>query len=111
MANLNFGNLMNQIRNMQKQMEKIQEEMESVVVEGSAGGGMVVAKANGKQEIISIKIEPEILKEDVELVEEMVVAAVNLALKKAQEVYQEKISEVTGGILPNIPGGFKIPGL
>ena len=111
MVNLNLGNLMNQLKNVQKQLEKVQEELETVVVEGSAGGGMVKVKANGKEEILSVKIDPEILREDIEMIEEMVVAAVNQAVKKAQEAYQEKIAEVTGGIFPQMPGGFKIPGL
>jgi hypothetical protein len=72
---------------------------------------MVKVVANGKQEIQSIKIDPEILKDDVEMVEDMIVAAVNQALARAQELSQEKMADLTGGMLSNLPGGMKIPGL
>lgn len=106
-----LGNLMNQLKKVQKQIERVQEELEALTVEGSAGGGMVKVTANGKQEIISVKIDQEILSGDIEMVEDMVTAATNQALQKAQELSQEKMATVTGGMLPNLPGGFKIPGL
>ena len=107
----NLGSIMKQFNKMQQQVEKIQTELEGMMVEGTAGGGMVKVTANGKQEIITVKIDPQILSDDVEMVEDMVAAATNQALKKASDLYQEKISAVTGGIIPNLPGGFKIPGL
>ena len=106
-----LNNMMKQFTKMQQQMEHIQDELADLTVEGSAGGGMVKVVANGKQEIISIKIDPEVLSDDVEMVEDMVVAATNQALGKSQELSQEKMSGVAGGMLPNLPGGFKIPGL
>lgn len=106
-----LNNLMKQINKMQENVEKINKEMGNLFVEGTAGGGMVQVKANGNQEIISVKIDPEILSDDVEMVEDMIVAATNQAIQKAKELYQEKISQVTGGLMPNLPGGFKIPGL
>jgi len=106
-----LNNLMKQFSKVQAEMERVQEELANLTVEGSAGGGMVKVVANGKQEIQSIKIDPEILKDDVEMVEDMIVAAVNQALTRAQELSQEKMADLTGGMLSNLPGGMKIPGL
>ena len=106
-----LNKMMKQFNKMQKDMEKIQGELGSLTVEGSAGGGMVTVTASGNQEIVSVKIDPEVVKDDVEMVEDMVVAATNQALKKASELNQEKMSSVTGGMLGNLPGGMKIPGL
>ena len=98
-----MGNLMKQAQKMQSKIVKIQEEMAEKTIEGSAGGGMVTAVANGKQEIVSIKLEPEVVNpEDMEMLEDMVVAAVNDALKKSQEMVAEAMSQITGGM--NIPG-------
>lgn len=106
-----LNNLMKQFSKVQEEMARVQQELSKLTVEGSAGGGMVKVVANGKQEIQSIKIDPEILKDDVEMVEDMVVAAVNQALTKSQELSQQKMSGLTGGMLANLPGGMKIPGL
>lgn len=106
-----LNKMMKQFNKMQRDMEKVQEELAQTTVEGTAGGGMVTVVANGSQEIVSVKIDPEIVKDDVEMVEDMVVAATNQALKKAAEVSQEKMSGVTGGMMSNLPGGLKIPGL
>ena len=106
-----LNDLMKQFSKVQAEMERVQEELANLTVEGSAGGGMVKVVANGKQEIQSIKIDPEILKDDVEMVEDMIVAAVNQALTRAQELSQEKMADLTGGMLSNLPGGMKIPGL
>ncbi len=106
-----LNNIMKQFGKVQQQMEQMQNELADMTVEGSAGGGMVKVVANGKQEILSIKIDPEILSDDVEMVEDMIVAATNQALNKAQDLSQEKMAGLTGGLLPNLPGGLKIPGL
>ncbi|MDD5061731.1 MAG: YbaB/EbfC family nucleoid-associated protein [Candidatus Marinimicrobia bacterium] len=106
-----INNLMKQFNKVQEQMARVQEELAGLTVEGSAGGGMVKVIANGKQEIQSVKIDPEILKDDVEMVEDMIVAAVNQALTRSQELSQEKMAGLTGGMLSNLPGGLKIPGL
>jgi len=99
-----IGNLMKQAQKMQSQMAKIQEEMAGRTVEASAGGGMVSAVANGKQEIVSVRIEKEVVDpEDVEMLQDLLVAAVNEALKKSQEMVSEEMSKLTGG--------FQIPGL
>ena len=106
-----LNNIMKQFTKVQQQMEQIQSELADMTVEGSAGGGMVKVVANGKQELLSVKIDPEVLSDDVEMVEDMIVAATNQALTKAQELSQEKMAGLTSGLLPNLPGGLKIPGL
>jgi len=99
----NLGSIMKQAQKMQAQIAKIQEELAQKTVEASAGGGMVSVVANGKQEIVSIKIEPEVVDpKDAEMLQDLVVAAVNEALRKAQEMIAEEMSKVTGGL--QIPG-------
>jgi len=98
-----LGQMMKQAQKMQAQILKIQEEMAQRTVEASAGGGMVTVAANGKQEVLSIRIEPEVVDpQDLEMLQDLVVAAVNEALKKAQEIVAEEMAKVTGGL--NLPG-------
>ena len=98
-----FGNLMKQAQKMQQQMVKMQEELAGKTVEASAGGGMVRVTANGKQEIVSILIEPEVVDpEDVEMLQDLISAAVNEALKRSQEMVSSEMSKITGGM--SIPG-------
>ena len=98
-----IGDLMKQMQKMQASIEKMQEELAGKTVEGSAGGGMVKVTANGKQEIIEIKIESEVVNpDDIEMLEELVLAAVNQAREKAEKLQAEGLSGLTGG-LP-IPG-------
>jgi DNA-binding YbaB/EbfC family protein len=99
----NMGQMMKQAQQLQSKIFKIQEEMGEKTMEGSAGGGMVTVTANGKQEIVSVKIDPEVATpDDVEMLEDLVTAAANDALKKAQQMVSEAISKITGGM--NIPG-------
>ena len=101
----NMGNLMKQAQQMQEKLLKMQEELATRTIEASAGGGMVTVTVNGKSEVMSIKIEKEVVDpEDVEMLEDLVAAAVNEALRKAQEMMQEEMSKVTGGL--KIPGLF-----
>ena len=101
-------NMMKQAQKMQKQMLEIQEEAAKKTVEGSAGGGMVKVIANGHQDIIEIKIDPEVVDpEDVELLEDLVLAAVNNANEKAKSLMEEEM----GKILPGGLGNLNIPGL
>lgn len=100
---------MQQAQKVQSKMESIQKELENLEVEGSAGGGMVIVKANGKQEVLSIKIEPEVISEDIEMLEDLVLAAVNQAMSRAQEEAAEQMKKATGGLMGNLPGGMKIP--
>ncbi|MCF7809286.1 MAG: YbaB/EbfC family nucleoid-associated protein [Candidatus Marinimicrobia bacterium] len=103
-----MGNLMKQAQKMQKEMEKAQEELAGIEVEGSAGGGMVAVRANAKMQILSIKVEPDVLDDDVEMLEDLVLAAVNQALTNAQDAASSRMAQVTGGMGM---GGLNIPGL
>jgi hypothetical protein len=99
----NMGNMMKQAQKLQAKMMKLQEELAERTVESSAGGGMVKVVANGRQQIVSIEIEQEVVDpEDVEMLQDMVTAAVNDALTKSQEMVNEEMSKLTGGL--NIPG-------
>ncbi len=101
----NLGNIMNQARMLQNRLAQIQEEMGGKTVEASSGGGMVTVTVNGRQEVLSIKIEPEVVNpEDVEMLQDLVQAAVNDALRKAQEMVAQEMAKITGGM--KIPGLF-----
>ena len=98
-----FGNLMRQAQQLQAKMQQVQEEMATRTVEASAGGGMVTAVANGRHELVSVKIEKEVVNPaDVEMLQDLILAAVNEALKKSQEMVAEEMKKLTGGL--NIPG-------
>ncbi len=98
-----INNIMKQAQKLQAQMLKAQEELGTKTVETSVGGGMVKVVANGKQEIVSIKIEPEVVDpHDLDMLQDLVLSAVNEALKKAQEMVSEEMGKITGGF--NIPG-------
>ena len=98
-----MGKLMKQAQKMQAKMMRMQKELEEKTVEAASGGGMVTAVVNGKHELISLKIEKEVVDpEDIEMLQDLVVAAVNEGVRKAQEMAQEEMSKITGGL--NIPG-------
>ncbi len=98
-----MGNMMKQAQKLQKKMMKMQEELGERTVETTSGGGMVKVVASGKQQIISIEIEKEVVDpDDVEMLQDLVLAAVNDALKKSQEMVSAEMSKLTGGL--NIPG-------
>jgi len=99
----NMGNLLKKAQQLQEKMAKLQEELSEKTVETSAGGGMVTVIATGKQEIASIKIDPEVVnQEDIEMLEDLVLAAVNDALSQAKQMVSEEMTKLTGGV--NIPG-------
>lgn len=99
MKGFGMGDLMKQAQAMQKKMARVQEELKQMVAEGAAGGGMVRAHVNGQREVLSIKIDPEVMQsEDAEMVEDMIVAAVNQGLKKAAEMAQRELGKATGGL-------------
>lgn len=101
----NMSKMMKQAQKIQKQMKKLQEELENKEVEATAGGGMVKVVATGKQEIKSIEIKPEVVDpDDVEMIQDMIMAAVNEALRKSQEMVQQEMSKITGGL--NLSGLF-----
>ena len=98
-----MGDMMKQVAKMQRKMEEMQKELAETTVEGSAGGGMVKVTANGNQDIISIKIEKEVVNpDDVEMLEELILSAVNQAKEKAAELQAKSMGSLTGGL--NIPG-------
>ena len=100
-----LGNLMKQAQMMQKKMEQMQADLEKQEVEASAGGGMVTARVNGKQRLLALTIEPDVVDaDDVEMLQDLIVAAINEAIKKSQEMIQAEMGKVTGGM--NIPGLF-----
>ncbi len=95
----NMNNLMKQAQKLQKQMEDMQKEMETKEFEASVGGGAVVVKANGKKEIVSINIKPEVVDpDDVEMIEDLILSAVNEVLRKAEEETASKMGKLTGGM-------------
>ncbi len=99
----NFGNIIKQAQQIQQKMMRLQEELGSKTVEASAGGGMVTAVVNGKHELVSLKIEKEVVNpEDVDMLQDLILAAVNEGIRKAQEMAQAEMSKITGGL--NIPG-------
>ena len=104
----NMGNLMKQAQQFQAKMARLQEELGERTVESSAGGGMVSVVANGRQEIVSIKIETEVIDpDDTEMLQDLILAAVNDALSKAKNMVNEEMGKLTQGLnLPNIPGLF-----
>jgi hypothetical protein len=98
-----LGDLMKQAQKMQQEMGRIQEESKKKTVEASAGGGMVVVTANGAMEILSIKIERDVVNpDDIEMLQDLIIAAVNEALRRAQQMVSEDMGKLTGGM--NIPG-------
>lgn len=101
----NMNSVLKQAQKMQEEMERVQSELEEKTVEATAGGDMVEVKVSGKKEILSIKIKPEVVDpDDVETLEDLVMVAVNDAIKQADDMMSEGMSAVTGGI--NIPGLF-----
>ncbi len=111
---MNMNNLLKQAQKMQEEMKKVQDNLSGINVEASSGGGMVKVVCNCKMEIQSINIEPEVVDaNEKEMLEDLIVAAVNQALQKAQTRASEEMGHVTGGLLGgmNLPGNFNIPGM
>lgn len=102
----NMGNLLKQAQQLQTKMARLQEELEEKTVEASSGGGMVTVVVNGRQEILSINIEPEVINpDDQEMLQDLILAAINDGLAKARNMVNEEMGKLTGGLnLPNIPG-------
>jgi DNA-binding YbaB/EbfC family protein len=102
MAN-NMGRMMKQVQKMQADLARIQEELKEKTAEGTAGGGVVKVTVNGHQEILAVKIAPEAVDpDDVEMLQDLIIAAVNDALRKCQDMISKEMGKVTGGL--NIPG-------
>ena len=102
-------NPLQQVKALQEKMAKIQAELAEKTVEASAGGGMVIVTVNGRQEVLSIRIDPQVVDpQDVEMLQDLIVAALNDGLRKAQELAAGEMGKLAGGL--NIPG-MNIPGL
>jgi DNA-binding YbaB/EbfC family protein len=100
-----MGNLMKQAQAMQEQLAKIQEQSAAKTVEGTAGGGMVTVTASGAMDVVSVRIDPDVMKSgDAEMLQDLIVAAANEALRKAREMMSDDMKAVTGGL--KIPGLF-----
>ena len=100
---MNLGNIMKQAQQLQERLSQVQDAVARRTVEASAGGGMVKVVVNGKHEVLSLTLDPTVLREDVELVQDLVIAAVNEGIRNAQKMVAEEMTKATGGL--------KIPGL
>ncbi len=105
MSMFDMMNMMGKVKEMQSKMQEAQEKLGEITAEGEAGGGMVKALVNGKKELLSIEVEPELFKpEDAKLTQDLIVAAVNNALRKVEEKAKDEMAKVTDGLMPKIPG-------
>ena len=103
----NMSKLLKQAQEMQTQIEEVQNQLSDMIIDAESGGGMVSVKVNGRQEVLELNIEESALNEDKELLEDLIISAINKGLSKAQSESQNKMNSVTGGMM----GGMKIPGL
>jgi len=103
----NMTQLLKQARDVQKKIEEVQNELDDLVIEGDSGGGMVKVVVNGKQQLLELIIDQDAIKEDKELLEDLIISAVNNALTKSLEESQNRMNAVTGNML----GGMNLPGL
>jgi len=103
----NMTQLLKQARDVQKKIEEVQNELDDLVIEGDSGGGMVKVVVNGKQQLLELTIDQDAIKEDKELLEDLIISAVNNALTKSLEESQNRMNAVTGNML----GGMNMPGL
>ena len=102
-----MGNLMKQAQKMQEDMQKAQEEVANMEVEGQAGGGMVKVVMNGRHELRKVTLDDSLMQDDKEMIEDLLAAAVNDAVRRIEQETQDKMSGVTAGM--NLPGGLKLP--
>ena len=103
----NLAKMLKQAQDMQKRIESVQAELSDTVIDVDSGGGMVRIKINGKLELLELNIDSEVLKEDKEIIEDLIISAVNKGISKAQSESQNKMNSVTGGML----SGLNIPGI
>ena len=103
----NMSSMLNQAREIQKKIEEVQSDLEKITINAESGGGLITVMINGKQEILELNISQEAMEEDKELLEDLIISAINKALSDSQEEMQTRMNSVTGGML----GGLKIPGM
>ena len=103
----NMAKMLKQAQDVQKKIENVQNELDDLHIYGVSGGGLVKATVNGKMELLDISLQPDILEEDKDMIEDLIISAVNNAMSIAQEDSQNRMNSVTGGIM----GGMKIPGM
>ncbi|MDQ1362203.1 MAG: nucleoid-associated protein EbfC [Pseudomonadota bacterium] len=103
----NIGNLMKQAQKMQADMQKAQEELANMEVEGQSGGGMVKVLMNGRHEVRRVSVDDSLMKDDKDMLEDLLAAAVNDAVRRIEQTTSEKMSGLTAGL--NLPGGLKLP--
>ena len=103
----NMSNILSQAREVQKKIEEVQSDLEKITINAESGGGLVTVIMNGKQEILELNILKEAMEEDKELLEDLIISAINKALTDSQEEMQSRMNSVTGGML----GGLRIPGM
>ncbi len=103
----NMAQLLKQARDVQKKIEEVQNDLDELTITGDSGGGMVKVVVNGKQQLLELTIDPDAIKEDKELLEDLIISAVNNALTKSLDESQSRMNAVTGNML----GGMNIPGL
>ena len=102
-----MGNLMKQAQEMQEKMQKVQDEIAQAEVTGEAGAGMIKVVMNGRHDVSKVEIDPSIMEEDKEMLEDLLAAAVNDAVRKVETSSRAKMEEATAGL--NLPPGFKMP--
>lgn len=102
-----LGDLMKQAQKLQEQMQKTQEELGQLEIVGESGAGLVKVTMSGRHEVRRVQLDPSVLGEAVEVIEDLVAAAVNDAVRRVEEENREKLSGLTAGV--NLPGGFKMP--
>ena len=103
----NMSTMLKQAREIQKRIEEVQSDLEKITINAESGGGLVTVMINGKQEILELNISKEAMEEDKELLEDLIISAINKALSDSQEEMQSRMNSVTGGML----GGLKVPGM
>lgn len=99
-----IGNIMQEAQKMQERMQKAQEELANTTVEGESGAGLVKVKMNGKHEAVAVKINPTLMDEDVDMLEDLILGAINAAVQKIETVSKQKINDLTQGL--KLPEGF-----
>ena len=103
----NMSKMIKQAQDMQKKMENVKDELHNIIVDASSGGGLVKVKINGNLDIKELNLSDDVLEEEKEVLEDLIISAVNEAISKAQSQSQEKMNSITGGML----SGLKIPGM